>query len=83
MVEIASDLVDILDQIMLHHLLDQTITVSLAIKAILYLLLKYSTHLIVYGMVRIAVLVKLVVVSVLLFLGFISLLVIILLIILR
>ena len=76
-------LLEIMDQVLLHHLLGLTITVSLAIMEVLVLIMESYIHLIHYGMVKFVVVVKLVVVSVLLFLGFISLLVIILLIILR
>ena len=66
-----------------HNLLGQTITVSQDIKDQVFLHRVYSTLVIHYGMVLIVVVVKLLVVSVLLFLGFINPLLILLLIILR
>ena len=57
---------------MFHHLLVQTITEGLAINLLVHTL-DYSTLMIHYGMVKIVVAVKPLVVSVILFLGFISL----------
>ena len=70
-----------------HHLLVQTITVSLAVMinhaAIHFLLKVHSIVLIHYGVVKVVVVVKLLVVSILLFLGFISCWMILLLMLLR